>query len=475
MERPTRLPLILLSLLLGSFLIFWYVEAHRLGYVSAPGGDLYNHAQNVFLLQDEGLRAFTHGYPKLFHLMVLIGMKLTGRNPLVVMLGLFPLVQVAAAGMAFLLMRRLGSVWTGLVAAVLVLWVSGQPLQTLYDGGFPNYISASIWLPMTLLGITELARRRTLGIILSVCGVLAVLLTHHFSVFYVLIFALSVIWIQRRYLSRNVWYGVAGAVLLLLSPLAANARDLLASVVQVGSGFPWVHLVGHLDNPNAILPLRAYPEYFNPMIFWVGLITMALVLTLGKKAPLALKILAIWAVALLLASRVEAVGFPVRLARDAGVPLAMLAAYGLGWLGHKLAEMSAGSISLRAIAVLLTVPVVVIVSLATLDRITRLTTFDPIMQYTPAQAALVEQIQPGEAAGAVNQLLPSVVNRQIKPLFFDGTEADNLAQLQPLHAVLVVDSQDATYDSALQLLQKSKFRQVAVASDVMRTVYLWRR
>jgi hypothetical protein len=467
-----RIPDYLVFLFSLGFLGISYYAYHHFHYVSAPGGDLYNHAEMVKQLQTEGLSIFFDGYPKLFHLFVLFGMKLTGRDALWVMLGYVPIVVVGSGLIISTLLKRLSDGWVGLLGFVLAVLVAQQPLQTLYDGGFPNFINTMLWLPLVMLGLSYVERpeRRRKGIVLTVLGALLMVLTHHFSALYLGILLLAGLFFLPGRWRKYAGFILVVGILVLVSPIGSGAQGLLSQVVQFGHGFPWVHLIGHLDNPNALLQLRSYPDYFTPIIWWGGLATMVGVVVAWVrkiKIPLPITMLTVLGAVLLVCSQVEAFGFPIRLARDAGMPLLVLTAYGVG-VCVKAARKTVFTTWLAPI-IILGVCIAMVTPIH--NRIHRLKTFEPTMQYTPAQATMVRKTN-GQPAIYIDSLLVTAVNPSVVARY--SVEGPNSSVVSvPGISYILIDQNNQYFPEYEQIFAAADFHFIGEAGDPARTVRLY--
>ncbi|MEZ0286854.1 MAG: hypothetical protein ACAH35_03395 [Candidatus Paceibacterota bacterium] len=469
-----RLPWIAAALVLGTYLVGSYVLFRHFGYVSAPGGDLYNHAMKVALLQEQGVGAFFAGYPKLFHALVLLGVEVSGKDALRVMLAYLPLVVGAAGAVSFLLLKRLQGSWAGVLALGLTLWVATQPLQTLYDGGFPNYISVAVWLPLVLLGVSYLEdtkkKQRVLGGILIALGVILMMLTHHFSVAYLVILFVAGCVISWRLTWKLLLAGLVAMLAFLLSPLSAGVRDLASAVVQFGGAFPWIHLVGTLDNPNALISVRAFPEYFTPLIWWGGfaaLVWVCILMLARKPVPLTVKLLAVLTFVLLVCSQMEVFGFPLRLARDAGVPLLFLFVYGAAHFTQKAFAKD----RVWGVASLLFLALFLLPSLH--DRFERMTHFEPAMQYTPAQDKIASYDSPGLMV-ALDQLLPVIAHPKARPYEFK-TEFLFREDIVQMKCLIMIEAGDAYVARIEGILKEYGFVLIERETDPLKSVRLYCR
>lgn len=467
---PSR-PAYYAALVLGGFLIFSYFWHARLGYVSAPGGDLYNHYHHLVQLREEGIGSFFSGYPRLFHALVLLGMQLTGSDALRVMLALLPLTVAAAGLSAYLFLRCLVGQWPGFLALWLAIFVAKQPLQTLYDGGFPNYLNVAVFFPLVLWGMAELPAAKRRGALLIGAGTLLMLLTHHFSVTYLIILAVCAVGTTEWRKTPGLVLGsLLACVVIILSPLGKGFRDQVGGVIRFGGEFPGIHLVGGLDNPNALIPYTAFPDYFGGVIFWGGVITAVLVLVQWwrkRPVPSVLVCLSGLTLLLLLTSQVKALQFPLRLARDAGVPLYLLTAYGLSVLVQQVKNRRS-RYGLIAAFCLLLLP-------STLARLQRLARFEPTMQYTPAQEKLAQVIGASPAL-AVNQLLPSVPHPNIQPVLLEGeTTAGSLKGALEGKDYVLLEEGGPEFASIQAVLLENGFQLLQTERDPLKTVWLYGR
>lgn len=479
-----RLSFILAIGLPVAFLITSIITYRYFGYVSAPGGDLYNHANHVLELQNEGFRVFLSGYPKLFHLIVLVGMKISGATILQTMLYLVPIVIIAAGLASFWLLKELKGIGAGILAMFLVMLVATQPLQTLYDGGFPSYIAVAVWTPLFLFCLAKLLEASTgsgrgVWFLGSIVMTILIILTHHFTAFYLGIFVVGLVLSRWKQVGRYGLILVGLLVALMMSPLSTGARSLWTSVLQVNGDFPWVHLIGSLNNPNAILPIASYPAYFPSVILWGGLLVVLYVFgRIVRRQPVELVVilLALWCVCLLVGSRIEALGFPIRLARDAGVPLALLSAYGLASLWQYL-------IARRAyyLAVSMLVVCILVLSTPVVNRLQRLFTFEKAMEYTPALDQAVKELKPGNNV-VMAQILPTLIDPNLVSYFppYDPLEKSFVStaaieRLAPVNQVVVVVDRRGGSPDFVPLLEKAGFERTKLIMDPLFKAMLFTR
>jgi hypothetical protein len=99
--------------------------------------------------------------------------------------------------------------------------------------------------------------------------------------------------------------------------------------VTISFSFPFVQFHGQLDNPNAIWPLAAYPGGIGEALVYLGIGGFVIVAYRWLRYPEhpswhIMTLLLFWTLFLFIGSRLTSLSFPVRLARDLAVPLALL-------------------------------------------------------------------------------------------------------------------------------------------------------
>lgn len=337
-----RIPIILL---LGSVFVFSYLNQLLYRYQVPPGGDAFNHLEIVNQIL-AGNYQWIWQYHSLWHLLVIAVSKLTGVTAITVMAWLGPGLLVGSSFVLFYLNYRYFGLIAGLVSAAIIGFFSWQPLQTLYDGGFPNVLSAGIVLPLTIIALenTLTTQGRLKHLLILLVFLILLLMSHHITTAYglltIIVFLFVYLW---KRLERA---GVNKVLLLFIPPIvytlflvglgsflnfaAANStRGLIAQFMKVDPTFPYLHFIGRLDNPDAYLSLAELPQAVGWAPVFLGLFGFVLAIIyfltsndLGKRR-ISL-VLLIWTTILLVGSQLPALGFPVRLMRDLGVPLALL-------------------------------------------------------------------------------------------------------------------------------------------------------
>jgi hypothetical protein len=463
---------VLAGIISSAFLVSFFIAIRYFHYVSAPGGDLLNHVSIAYDLRDHGIRVFLSGYPKLFHLLLLLGIYVSGHNPLWVMLYMLPFVVTLSGLAAYVLMKKVSNGWVGLFALILTLFVSQQPLQTLYDGGFPNFISTTVWLPLVLLGVAYLENQKThkKGMVLTAIGSILMLFTHHFSVLYLgalLIVGIGVLPIRIRRIAITF---MISCFIFFLLPIDSGVHSLLTTIVQFGNGFPWIHLIGKLSDPNALLPLRAYPDYFTPFIWYGGILTLCGVFVgwyRKSSIPLVIRMLSLLAALLLIFSQVPEVGFPVRLARDAGLPLLLLTAYGLGAVVNYWKDIFwVRPILLLVVVFLLIVPISV--------KVQRFTHFEPTMQYTPAQQEMALRVK-GQNAVYLDNALTQIAFPNVHSIIAEQLTESVLKRLIHEASYVLVDASNPHLPYYESLLASENYHYIAEGNDPVKRVLLYHR
>lgn len=483
----------LLSLVVVSaFLIFSYRSYAYFGYQSAFGGDLYNHTSLLWDLQEKGLSHLFFGfggYPRLFHALVWGVMQLGSiSNPLYAMLILLPL-SVAGAGLAAgFWAAKVSGRWAGLAALVLAIIAAREPLQTLYDGGFPNYMAAAIWMPLFITTLGLALTKKGWWTAGAIGTGLLVLLTHHFSTAYLVIVLCTAALVVKK---ARPWLlgALVLVVLVLASPLGESIRQQLAPVVLVNSSFPWIHLIGTLDNPDAMLSWRAYPGLIGPGIFWTGMISFVSVLIAmvsRRKVPLPVILTCGWLLALLVGSHMPELRFPVRLARDLGVPLLLLSVYGVSEL-IKVVRCAWKPVVHRPLTLTIILAGVLAVAPQVYERITSMLQYEPTQQYSGAVAAAVADTG-NELVYGEHLILPAAVHperitwgmfnenisKKDTDMRFDTPLNDErVARVQ--YVMLPVQLNPPVNQAYHAFLTQEGFHQVRTYVDPNRTVILYSR
>lgn len=327
--------------------VFFLLLAFSLGnqiiyrYSVSPGGDALNHIPYVEAIL-RGEFGQVSNYHIVWHLIVAAISAITPLAPITVMAWAGPLLLFTSGVSIFLFARRFGLI-AGLAAAIALGFFSNQPLQTLYDGGFPNVLAAGTVLPLVFLAADTVCRRKTGRSWLVLTASLVVLAySHNIVTLYATailgLFGLEqmALWLRRRRWSRlTVGGGLVGATVVFWliavwvfrhGQISAVALARQFSVIDFS--FPFIHLTGHLDNPNAIWSLKNYPNGIGELLVVLGIAGFGIAIwraiidrhrDVGRMSTLVV----LWILVLFVGSQIPALTFPVRLARDLAIPLAV--------------------------------------------------------------------------------------------------------------------------------------------------------
>jgi hypothetical protein len=218
---------------------------------------------------------------------------------------------------------------------------------------------------------------------------------------------------------------------VLFLPLA-QLRSIVKDVVQPSDVFPWFQLVGKLDNPNAILPVSEYGTAISYMVVWFGLAGLVILSLRALRRPehrLGTFVLVGWAAMLFVGSRIESLGFPVRIARDLATPLVIAAAAGIAvaWEWSSDRRM------------LLRVPLVIVaVWLAyphAYGRLYRIRHYEETMQFSTAHTQALKVVGTAPAA-AIDRLIPAAYAPNVRPVEIHFSDAaSTLLSSTTLHAL----------------------------------------
>ncbi len=271
--------------------------------------------------------------------------------------------------------------WFGKVAALAVITLIGffslQPWQTLGDGGYPNVLAAGTVLPLCALFATYITSRKWRWWFLPVivACLIVLLYTHHLTTLYALpiFFIYGLIMIARALIQRGINAflllaifgllavgGLMGGWYFLHFPNTLSVTQLAHDFIRADTVFPFFHLIGKLGDPSAILPVDLYTQDIGYVLIYVGIIgtvIAAIDVLFTPKNPRwnIYVLLLIWAAVLYVGSRVESLGYPVRLARDLAIPLAFLGAAAFSDLYEALHKSIVGLAAIGIIILMLLV------------------------------------------------------------------------------------------------------------------------
>lgn len=331
-------------------LLFYFSYANQLiyGYQVPPGGDAVHHNAIVKSILAGNYSQILR-YHTVWHVFIGLLSTFFHARSISLMAWLGPGLLVSMGTLLYMYNRRFFSSLAGIASLILMGFFSYQPYQTLYDGGFPNVLAAGTILPLTLLALNNLWEhpRKTWAWALFGLSFITLAYSHHLTTLYagITIGLFLVIQVFQHLRKRGIWlttlvpftlvmlYGLFVTGSFLVSRFApSSVRGLFAMFLKTDMTFPFVHLVGKIDNPNAYWPLAVYPNGIGEAVVYLGLFGFAIALhqslfRVKGREQRGLLFLILWASVLFIASQIPQLGFPVRLARDLAIPLALLGGY----------------------------------------------------------------------------------------------------------------------------------------------------
>lgn len=405
--RPTLPWWITVQVFIAVF-IFSYANQFIFAYAVPAGGDAAGH--NVLVLEFlNGHFAQFFYYHAIWYIVTAALTLLTGLNSLTVMAWLAPMLLVATAGALYGFNRRAFGALAGIASVLLIGIFSYQPYQTLFDGGFPNVLAAGTVLPLILMAfLVALEKRKFYWWLLALAGFAVLTYSHHLTTIYSLaiIFVFLVIemiaGLRRR--GTNGWLILAGLAMILAgsflglvwllnSPLTNSTKILFSQFVALSGQFPFLHLIGRLDNANAIWPLAIYPNAIGEAVVYLGLGGFVVALFHAVHRPQsrvgrASCLLVVWASILLIGSQIPSLSFPVRLARDAAIPLTLLA----GLFIETIIDFIVSRRLPRIIGPVFLIVAVLLGWRTVPDRFTRAVNHNPLISHLAVDSAAAEYI-----------------------------------------------------------------------------------
>lgn len=324
--------------------VFSYLNQFLYRYQVPPGGDGVGHNRIVLNILD-GNYSQLYTYHSVWHTIVAIVTRITDLRSITVMAWIGPALLVTMGASLYYFNRRTSGTIAGVTSVILIGFLSHQPIQTLYDGGFPNVLAAGTVLPLYYLLINRAYDSKKKWVLIATLAVSTIFLlyTHHLTFLYTFPVLVSVITIQqiRYWRERHItWIAIITLISLALVGLiifmawflnasVGSAKAIATQFLSINTSFPFIHLTGKLDNPNAFLPLSSLPNAIGEAVVVLGaagfIVAMYYVLFRRTSPQWRLYlILVLWTYVLVVGSQVLAIGFPVRLARDLAIPLALL-------------------------------------------------------------------------------------------------------------------------------------------------------
>jgi hypothetical protein len=335
----------LLGIAIVCLFLFSYLNQLLYHYQVPPGGDAVNHNNVVHAILD-GDRALIFKYHTVWHMMVILVSLVFQARTITVMAWLGPMLLVTCGLALYWFNRRFIGPVAGLASLILIGFFSFQPTQTLFDGGFPNVLAAGTVLPLFFISLNQIfsSQRKVLSLGLTLLLFIILAYSHHITTLYAVtvVFFAGLFIMMKRLRDRHIsWLliigvmafviGVAPYVLRwILSLPLGSARDLASQFITITKHYPFISLPHHLDNPNAYWSLQVFPHGIGELIVYLGaagFIVALFRLVTSRTRDEAWRtylILVVWTVILTFGSQILALVFPVRLARDLAIPLALL-------------------------------------------------------------------------------------------------------------------------------------------------------
>lgn len=358
LKNKTSLYFILIFLILVILGLLLYYPVIKYNYLVPPGDDAFVHLTNLKYYQIEGFKVGT-GYPIGFYWLIDTIGNILNLDNVQTMVYVFPFLLVLSAFVIWLLVYLFFGQVSALIVLILYAFFARQPIQTLYDGGFPNVLAGSILLPLLMIFLIKIftSKIKNQKIIFSILYLLtfcAIILTHHlttlfaFGINIVLIPILTYIYYLREKKKKKfnallialLSFVIIIAFLVILKGLniLSSSEALADQFLIINSTYPFIHFIGHLNDPNAIYHnLREYGGGLSRIIVVLGILGLYNVfINLKNKQNIYFyTAISTWALVIFVISRISQIGFPVRAGRDLIYPLTILAGTGLAQVWHE--------------------------------------------------------------------------------------------------------------------------------------------
>lgn len=350
--------LLLATLLALTF--FSYLNQFIFRYSVPPGLDAVPHNE-VILRILEGDIGQIFRYHTIWHLITIVVSFITRLPSITAMAWIGPLLLVTCAASLYAFNRRFFGPIAGYTSLLLIGFASLQPLQTLFDGGFPNVLAAGTVLPFSFILLESIfnAQHRARAVTLFLISLFVLLYSHHLTTLYALgIIGLFIVVCFVKY-SREVrinpYYigcGIMGLVVMAwfaldwflhTSLITADIQSFANDFIATSRQFPFFQLKNTLQDQNALWPISIYPREIGEAVITLGAAGWLAGIYFLKKRPFtrqwrAIALLVVWAGVLFWGSRMGALGYPVRLARDLAIPLALLAGVFVQLIWHYILD-----------------------------------------------------------------------------------------------------------------------------------------
>lgn len=124
-----------------AILIINYFDVLKFKYYVPPGNDPTLHTLITREILEKGKTTFS-GYPPGFHYIIAGLSKLSDTDPVKTMVYFYPFLMFLSALAVYLLGKQFFGKTVAILSLILYGFISPQPRQTLWDGGFPNLMGA---------------------------------------------------------------------------------------------------------------------------------------------------------------------------------------------------------------------------------------------------------------------------------------------------------------------------------------------
>lgn len=506
------------ALLILFLSIIQYYGLIRYHYLVPPGHDAMMH---WYMIQPyyEGkltfLEAWKNGsYPPLFLITTAALAHLFKTDPMQIMLWCTPSILIFSAISIFAFTYKAFGKYPALITFLLYSFAGKIAQQQLNDGGYPNLIAAQIFIPLMFLLLLlfqkEKGGKKILYLFLTLLVSVLIVLCHHISALYlIMIISLGLpVYLIRAWVT-NKWKAIKGISILtiiflfyfflgylfLKTDIFTPIRALSDSMIRFQNNFPFVKLVGIRD-PEAILSFTSYPQYIGEPIFIFGVLGLTLLPLLTKKKIsnlfLPYLLVTIWAILLLVGSRMSFLTNPDRLVRDLIVPLSILSGafiYNL-WILFQGKKHILNKIILAVFVIGLSI-------LPVTYRIKNAMAYEPMVRITDADSKAIDFLKNQKPSNILiegysfyfNYFLPDWTvgylwspqteqDSSVHP--FDPSNANELKQLEQYSYIYIVNSQKGwapkavRYNFVANYLNNSRLTLIGNYKSRTNDVYLFK-
>ncbi len=347
-----------LAVVFGIVLVKGYVGPILNDWPFIRGVDHYSHAVMANLMMERGQIDPYLIYPPGFHTLTAITSRLSSLDPLELFPVLGPALLLLPTLAVYVLGRRLFGTWAGILAAFF-LSMSGGTYQYFEDAMYPNLVTSQFLLVAGITGLVSFYKTPTTrsGAFLVLVGS-SVTLFHPVASLYLAmllgvvgLFLLPYLLLRRR--SDGVALFITLAALGILAAVYAwdtyGLPSVIAGVFGDSSKSQTGEAVGMAVGTQMPYRYEALIGYIlSQPVAWLGLFGLYVLVGIRDRmdfsgstlaGKLARLTILLWTFLLLAGSFTPMNGFPQRFARDLGVPLSLLAAFGALVLARSLAPL----------------------------------------------------------------------------------------------------------------------------------------